>query len=86
MMIGVKEAADRAGLSQKTIRRAIKSGDLRAYKPGGRPQNSWRIDEEDLKAWLVEASKVEAKPADNADEVSLYLARRDDDDDFMPRR
>lgn len=57
-MLTVQEAANVVKLTQWAIYRAIKRGDLVAYKPGGR----LRIDEADLQAWL-DANRVSpAKP------------------------
>ena len=50
--LGVRDAADRAGVSVKTIRRAIERGDLMAYRPRG--QRTIRILVEDLDAWALE--------------------------------
>jgi len=52
-MLTVQEAATRVRLTQWAIYRAIRRGDLVAYKPGGR----LRIDEPDLQAWL-DATRV----------------------------
>lgn len=47
-------AAEAVSLSPDTIRKAIKGGDLVAYKPrvNGRPIRDWRIDAEQLLAWM----------------------------------
>ena len=58
MMLTVQEAASAVKLTQWAIYRAIKRGDLTAYKPGGR----LRIHEVDLQAWL-ESTKVEPRAA-----------------------
>jgi excisionase family DNA binding protein len=54
-MLTVQEAAERVRLTQWAIYRAIRRGDLAAYKPGGR----LRIREADLEAWL-ESTRVPA--------------------------
>jgi excisionase family DNA binding protein len=48
----VRELADRFGLSEKTVRRAIKAGRLPAAKIGGDGTNAgvWRITLEDARA------------------------------------
>jgi excisionase family DNA binding protein len=52
-MLTVQEAASQVRLTQWAIYRAIRRGDLVAYKPGGR----LRIAEEHLQAWL-DATRV----------------------------
>lgn len=47
-IITIKEAADLAGKSQKTIRRAVASGNLKSTKI----QNKTRIDSNDFKEWM----------------------------------
>lgn len=47
--LGVEGAAARAGVSVDTIRRAYRSGALRAYRPAG--QRKVVIRPEDLDAW-----------------------------------
>ena len=58
MMLTVQEAAASVKLTQWAIYRAIKRGDLTAYKPGGR----LRIHEVDLEEWL-QSTKVEPHAA-----------------------
>lgn len=48
--LSVAEAAERTGFTPEVIRRAIRRGELRAYKPLGR----LKIAEEDLDAWMRE--------------------------------
>jgi excisionase family DNA binding protein len=55
-MLTVQEAADRVRLTQWAIYRAIRRGELAAYKPGGR----LRIREADLEGWL-ESTRVQAE-------------------------
>jgi excisionase family DNA binding protein len=57
-MLTVQEAATQVKLTQWAIYRAIRRGDLVAYKPGGR----LRIDELDLRAWL-DSTRVSPAPA-----------------------
>jgi excisionase family DNA binding protein len=57
-MLTVQEAATQVKLTQWAIYRAIRRGDLVAYKPGW-----WlRIDELDLRAWL-DSTRVSPAPA-----------------------
>lgn len=56
-ILSIEEAANSCGKSQKTLRRAIASGKLKATKI----QNHYRIEYNDLKKWLKN------KPADNED-------------------
>jgi excisionase family DNA binding protein len=58
-MLTVQEAANVVKLTQWTIYRAIRRGDLVAYKPGGR----LRIEEADLQAWLDATRVSPVKPA-----------------------
>ena len=55
-MLTVQEAADRVRLTQWAIYRAIRRGELAAFKPGGR----LRIREADLEGWL-ESTRVQAE-------------------------
>lgn len=50
----IPEAAAAVGVSERTIRDAIKGGDLAALRPrvNGRPLRSVRIDATELLAWL----------------------------------
>lgn len=50
----VPEAAEAVGMSERTIRDAIKAGDLAALRPrvNGRPIRSVRIDATELQQWL----------------------------------
>jgi excisionase family DNA binding protein len=56
-MLTVQEAAERVRLTHWAVYRAIRRGDLAAFKPGGR----LRIDEADFTAWL-ESTRVQAEP------------------------
>lgn len=59
--LSVKQAATITGLSETTIRRAIRSGTLKAFNPTGsirRP--TWRIRREDLVAFM-EQNRAEGK-------------------------
>lgn len=47
------EAAAVVGLSIDTIRDAIKSGRLRAYRPGGGTRGHFLISNEDLDDWVL---------------------------------
>ena len=47
-LMSVQEAATYAKVSTQTIRRAIKAGELKAYRAG----RQLRIDESDLVHWL----------------------------------
>lgn len=55
--VTVKEATAMVGLSAGTLKRAIKAGKLRAFKPGGK----LLVRPEDLQEW-VEARPVNADP------------------------
>src|SRR4051794_38830803 len=57
-VLTVKEVAQRVGLTQCAIYRAIQRGELPAYKPGGR----LRIREADFEHWL-ESTRVPAPAA-----------------------
>lgn len=51
-LLTVKQAAARAGVSVKTIRRAYSDGDLPIYQPGGR--GLYRFLEADVDAWRLQ--------------------------------
>lgn len=63
--LSVAAAAERAGVSAKTVRRAIQRGDLRAFRPGG--QAAIVLLEPDLDAWafrpVVPRSRGSRAPA-----------------------
>lgn len=50
----IPEAAEAVGLSERTIRDAIRAGDLAALRPrvNGRPIRSVRVEAAELHAWL----------------------------------
>jgi excisionase family DNA binding protein len=52
----IGEAADRARCCEKTIRRAIDAGELRAgrVRGGASSRGGWRIAPSDLDAWLFD--------------------------------
>lgn len=47
-IVSVKELAEFLKVSGQTIARAIKSGDLKAYKVG----RDWRIEKEEVIKWI----------------------------------
>jgi excisionase family DNA binding protein len=51
----VREVASRVSVSAPTVLRAIRSGDLRASRPGKR---SLRVHPDDLEAWLEDRRAV----------------------------
>jgi excisionase family DNA binding protein len=65
-MLTVQEAATQVKLTQWAIYRAIRRGDLVAYKPRGR----LRIDELDLRAWL---DSTRVSPASAPDRVARQV-------------
>jgi excisionase family DNA binding protein len=58
-LLTVREVANRVGLSEWAVRRAIHNGELVAFKPRGR----LRVAEVDLEDWL-NASRVRPTPRD----------------------
>ena len=64
--MSIEEAAIFCGKSQKTLRRAIASGKLRATKI----QNHYRILFDDLKRW-IKKEPIEKKESDNSSSCSL---------------
>jgi excisionase family DNA binding protein len=48
----IKEAAELLKVHDRTIRRYIKSGELKAANLGSEEQPNWRITEEDIKEFL----------------------------------
>ena len=57
-LLSIQEVADTMKVSQKTVRRLIKRGDLAAYKVGARGQI--RVKEGDLERY-VEAQRMEVE-------------------------
>lgn len=51
MALTVKQAADLAGVSKKTIMRRIRDGSLPAQKVPSGAQSVWNVDAGDLAAW-----------------------------------
>lgn len=51
MALTVKQAADLAGVSKKTIMRRIRDGSLPAQKVPSGAQSVWNVDQGDLAAW-----------------------------------
>lgn len=49
-IVTVKQLAEFLQVSEQTIKRAIKAGDLKAFKVG----RDWRIEREAVMAWLKE--------------------------------
>lgn len=56
----VAEAAAWAGVSERTIRRAVAEGRLAALRPGGR---AVRISADALEAWASPPARLESSPA-----------------------
>src|SRR4051794_24040382 len=61
--ISVRAAADRLGISETTIRRAIGRGELPAADVGNGKRASWRIKATDLDAWILREKVTELPPA-----------------------
>lgn len=61
-ILTVRELAERFKVSEKTVRRAIKAGRLRAAKLGGDAANGgvWRIALADARAWFDACAATEA--------------------------
>jgi excisionase family DNA binding protein len=60
----VKDVAARLGETEDFVRRLIKAGKLRGYRPGG-GRAEWRIDDVDLDAH-IESWKTQASPKKTA--------------------
>jgi len=50
MIFTVKDLSSKYNVTENTIRKAIKLGELVAVKPGGN-KTGYRIDEDDAKSW-----------------------------------
>lgn len=66
-LLTIPEVADTLKVSERTVRRLIRSGSLAAYKLGDRGQV--RIDEEDLVRYL-EAQRIEVARPEADDDVT----------------
>lgn len=65
-LLTVQEVADTMKVSEKTVRRLIKRGDLAAYKVGDRGQ--LRVKERDLEQYFeAQRVRVEETPQANAE-------------------
>ena len=67
-LVSIREVCDRYGLSDKTIRRKIKGGELDAYRVGPR---LIKLDAEQVEAALLRPA---SKPNDIASAVAQMLA------------
>ncbi len=72
--LSVRDAAERAGVSAKTVRRAIERGDLRAFRPTG--QASIVLLEADLDAWAFRPVVPRAPRSRSAAPVTSLHSRR----------
>jgi len=76
-LLTVPEVADRLGVSTRTVRRRIESGELAAVRLGSGPRAPIRIERGKLDAWLSGhslASGSRAHPAE--DETAVGQPRR----------
>jgi len=64
-LLTVQEVADAMRVSEKTVRRLIKRGDLPAYKVGDRGQ--LRVKERELEGY-IEAQRVEVHAIEESNE------------------
>lgn len=53
--LSVEQVATSLGLSEKTVRKYINEGELKAFKLG----TSWKITEEDLQAFIQTKSNIQ---------------------------
>src|SRR5215213_5970600 len=72
-ILTIQELAERFKVSEKTVRRAIKAGRLRAAKLGGDSGSGgvWRIALEDARAWFENCATTHASSS-----VALEPQRR----------
>ena len=75
-VLTVEEGAREAKCSEKTIRRACKSGLLVAHKPAG--MSEWRIRRADLSSWIAAGRQTSTQLVETA---AINMARR-----LLPRR
>ena len=54
----VPEVAERLRLNPETIRRMLRDGRMRGFRPGG-DSAGWRVSERDLREWV--ASRIETR-------------------------
>lgn len=72
--LSVRQAAAHAGVSAKTVRRAIERGDLRAFRPGG--QVAIVLLEPDVDAWAFRPVTPRARRPRAAPPVTSICPRR----------
>lgn len=60
--LSIRDAARRVGLSESTVRRAVKRGELRAGNVGSERRPTWRIKAADLDVWAGRARGTELPP------------------------
>jgi len=74
IMITIEEASKKSSKSQKTIRRAIASNQLKAEKI----QNHYRINEKDFEKWLKKGCST-----DGSDDSQELLSKKKDDVNYI---
>ena len=55
-MLTAAEAREQLGVSRETLRKLIKSGDLKATKTGGSRNSHYRLSEDDIADYIERAS------------------------------
>jgi excisionase family DNA binding protein len=71
-LITIRNVCDRYGLSDKTIRRKIKAGELQAYRVGER---LIKLDAAQVEATLMRPATPAATSAEAADRVAAYIEK-----------
>lgn len=80
--IGIKETATRLGVSDKTVRRRIEAGEIKAKmidSPYGRPM--WVVDETQIQTTQQIINVVEVKQKHELQDIALTLAQLMNDRD-----
>jgi excisionase family DNA binding protein len=62
-LLTVREVAQRLRSSPETVRRWLRQGKLRGFRPGG-TKLGYRVPERELQRFLAGAHKTEPKPGD----------------------
>jgi excisionase family DNA binding protein len=72
-LLTIAQVAERLQVSEKTVRRAIRTRGLRAFQVAGR--DTWRVRPEDLEEWLEQRSnRAHPEPRD-VTPVAISAAR-----------
>jgi excisionase family DNA binding protein len=65
-LLTVREVAERIRSSPETVRRWLRQGKLRGFRPGG-TRLGYRVAESELQRFLAQLNQGKSAPSDNGD-------------------